>query len=1370
MMSNAVRFTKRFLNKKDVCSYAAVHSYALLLICISTLGLTGCSGLVTANNTNPPPALTISGVQAATPTTTGFQVSWSTSLAANSTVDYGTTASYGSSTATNSSMVTSHQVAVAGLSAGTLYHFRVKSTDAANANAASPDMTFATAGDTTPPTVAITAPTANATISGVTTVSANAADNVGVTSVQFKVDNANTGAAITAAPYNYSLNTSTLSNGNHIVTAVASDAAGNTATSAGVAVKVSNTSTDTTPPTVSLTAPANGATVSGPVTISANAADNVAVASVQFKLDGANLGAADTTAPYSLAWDSTKASNGAHTLSATATDTSGNTASSANVSVTVSNSSTDTTPPTVSITAPANGATVSGTVSVTANASDNVGVASVQFQLDSANLGVVNITSPYSVSWNTTTATNASHTLRAIAKDAAGNSTTSTVVTVTVNNAADTTPPSVPAGLSATAISSSQINLSWTASTDNVGVTGYNIFRAGVKIATAPSTVYQDAGLAASTSYTYSVSAFDAAGNTSAQSAGASATTQTATSGGGLPSTLGWYPIPNTKISPLCPQYPEIQGASGCAAVVAGWGGALADTNRNRFVVWGGGHTDYFGNEVYALDLNANPIQMILVKDSTHGTNVTGAGSCPESYLDGSMSSRHDYSGMQYLPKQDLYFMFSGSKAVCGSFSSNTWTFSPKTVAWQQYSLPATHPDPAQNGSTAATAYDSVTDQVYDYEVNTGIFWSYSVTQNNWTLLSSNYGGGVCSGTSTTAAIDPVRRLYLCTSNGWLAQISLNAPYTGKRVQGTGCNNVFSAPGTAIEYDPINHDIVLWSGGNTIYNYDPDTDSCTSVTYSGGPAMASAGQFNKFRFFPALGVFVVVVDVNQNAYALRLSPVNGGGSGPSISGVSTSSITTSGATVTWTTDVAATSQVEYGPTTAYGNLTTLNSSLATSHSTPLAGLITGTLYHYRIHSKNSSGVESISGDFAFQTANVTDTTPPTISISAPTNTATVSGTVTISANASDNVGVTSVQFFLDGASLGLPLVAAPYSISWDSTSTTNGAHTLTAQARDAAGNVGNAVAVGVTVTNSTSTALQDFQTRCAQTGVIVCQGFDDPAVFAVAKWPASGLYPSGGGNLGGSMDTTIAASGAGSLKFTIPSNGPADSAGVWRQLFQSNLAAGPSTAKMFGANSTFYLQFRQRFSIEYLTNNWVAGDGSKTFWKQQIMSNDMSTCGNIELTTVNWNQRRFPTMYTQCGADGFVTDLHNGDYLLEQADASGNGYNCHYQMANNGANSCFIYPADTWVTFYYKVSIGTWGQPNSSVQAWVSVGGGPYVEWINGINHSLFEDSPAGADYDMVTLLTYMTNRSSSVSAGPTAYTWYDELIVSGQPIAAPNN
>jgi hypothetical protein len=94
---------------------------------------------------------------------------------------------------------------------------------------------------------------------------------------------------------------------------------------------------DTTAPTVSLTAPAGGATVSGTVTVSATAGDNVGVAGVQFKLDGVNLGTEDTTSPYSVSWDTTAATNGSHTLTAEARDAAGNSAPSSSVTVTVSN-------------------------------------------------------------------------------------------------------------------------------------------------------------------------------------------------------------------------------------------------------------------------------------------------------------------------------------------------------------------------------------------------------------------------------------------------------------------------------------------------------------------------------------------------------------------------------------------------------------------------------------------------------------------------------------------------------------------------------------------------------------------------------------------------------------------------------------------------------------------------------------------------------------------------------------------------------------------------------------------------------------------------------------------------------------------------
>src|SRR5256712_2107637 len=185
----------------------------------------------------------------------------------------------------------------------------------------------------------------------------------------------------------------------------------------------------------------------------------------------------------------------------------------------------------VTVTSPADGATVSGTVPVTASVTiiGSLTVSRVDFYRD-GNLIGSDSGAPYSVSWNTTSTNNGSHTLTAVATDVLSVQWDSAPVTVTVSNGPppDTTPPSVPTGLTAAAVSSSQINLSWTASTDNVGVSGYRVYRGGTQIATTSTTSFTNTGLSPSTTYTYTVAAFDAAGNLSAQSSPASATTPAA--------------------------------------------------------------------------------------------------------------------------------------------------------------------------------------------------------------------------------------------------------------------------------------------------------------------------------------------------------------------------------------------------------------------------------------------------------------------------------------------------------------------------------------------------------------------------------------------------------------------------------------------------------------------------------------------------------------------------------------------------------------------------------------------------------------------------------------------------------------------------
>jgi hypothetical protein len=290
----------------------------------------------------PPAADTNSPVVSAlssTPAATGATISWVTNEAADSQVEYGPTVSYGSSSAVDPAMTTTHNVTLSGLTAGSLYHYRVKSRDAANNLATGPDQTFTTAStaDTSPPTVAISAPANNETVSGMVTVAADAADTVGVTGVQFQLDGAALGAEDVSAPYSVSWDTTSLSSAAHTLAAIARDAAGNQTTSAPINVTVSNGAPDTTPPTVSITAPSSNATVSGTVTVSANAADAVGVVGVQFRLDGAALGTEDISAPYSISWTTTSTANGAHAITASARDAAGNDNIANAVNVTVSN-------------------------------------------------------------------------------------------------------------------------------------------------------------------------------------------------------------------------------------------------------------------------------------------------------------------------------------------------------------------------------------------------------------------------------------------------------------------------------------------------------------------------------------------------------------------------------------------------------------------------------------------------------------------------------------------------------------------------------------------------------------------------------------------------------------------------------------------------------------------------------------------------------------------------------------------------------------------------------------------------------------------------------------------------------------------------
>lgn len=303
-----------------------------------------------------------------------------------------------------------------------------------------------------------------------------------------------------------------------------------------------------------------------------------------------------------------------------------------------------------------------------------------------------------------------------------------------------------------------------------------------------------------------------------------------------------------------------------------------------------------------------------------------------------------------------------------------------------------------------------------------------------------------------------------------------------------------------------------------------------------------------------------------------------------------------------------------------------------------------------------------------------------------------------------------------------------------------------------------------------SSATSDFLKRCNAAGVIVCQGFDTAAIATCHKhsYNASGFYAGTDDDVTcPKLDSSTYRSGFSSALYTIPSQAGSDPTGSWRQFFQGDLDGTANTSHTFGPpgqpgtdGNHFYIQYSQKGDHAFFTNKWPYTGGGLSYWKQQIIARGDGSCGGEELTTVNAYNGGFPQMYSNCGSELLQVPLAGGDALLQQGD-----YNCHYQ--NPPHRACFYYRESEWMTFYYDVELNSFGGANSVVKAYVSVNGQSYKQWINIPNFVQYQDG-AEPGYNMIYLFPYMTGRDKTKSAGPVAHTWYDELIVSTRPIAAP--
>jgi hypothetical protein len=280
------------------------------------------------------------------------------------------------------------------------------------------------APDITPPATSISSPTGG-TVSGTVTVSVAASDENEVSSVELYIDGTLFGSD-SSWPYTFNWNTTGHADGSATLEARAYDPTGNEGVSQPVTINVDNTPVaDTQAPVTSITGPTGG-TVAGTVTVSVAASDENGVNSVELYIDGTLYGS-DSSWPYTFNWDTTGHANGSATLEARAYDPTGNEGASQPVTINVDNTPSveDTIPPSVYILNP-NTTQVSGTVQISIQATDNVGIASVKCYVDDRLLSSTTSTS-LSCSWNTRKAATGLHSIRATAEDTAGNQSSSEI-------------------------------------------------------------------------------------------------------------------------------------------------------------------------------------------------------------------------------------------------------------------------------------------------------------------------------------------------------------------------------------------------------------------------------------------------------------------------------------------------------------------------------------------------------------------------------------------------------------------------------------------------------------------------------------------------------------------------------------------------------------------------------------------------------------------------------------------------------------------------------------------------------------------------------------------------------------------------------
>jgi hypothetical protein len=321
-----------------------------------------------------------------------------------------------------------------------------------------------------------------------------------------------------------------------------------------------------------------------------------------------------------------------------------------------------------------------------------------------------------------------------------------------------------------------------------------------------------------------------------------------------------WYQCANTHLNSVAP-------AGWGANVMVAWSGGAFDTKRNWLYIFGGGHNDYDGNELYAFQVDSLNWRRL--------TDPTPKGSinyCSAQNADGTPNSRHTYNGLAYIAHADRFFVDGGCPACPGGGCGlkGAFTFDPAGKVWSLRNPSGT---PPPTDCENACVYDAVTKKVFwaDGSSSGPGLYSFDYDGNAWAKLNSTVDQWGRTGT-----IDTKRKLliYVGRGNVYVYDIG-NSNYTMQSWSTSGGSSLVAPQSPGIAYDPVSDRIVGFCGGS-VYALNPDTKVWTAYSASGAPsATASGGVYGRWRYVPDCNAFVFVNAIDQNVYFYKLT--TGGG-------------------------------------------------------------------------------------------------------------------------------------------------------------------------------------------------------------------------------------------------------------------------------------------------------------------------------------------------------------------------------------------------------------------------------------------------------------------------------------------------------------